>query len=143
MKRAMLIGPIGCGKTTLMQRLKNEKIQYDKTQTLEFSANFIDTPGEYMEHHNMMRYLRTTSTDADIVVLLQSATDRRLIYPAGFCSAFPKPTLGLVTKIDKATADDIEYSLKLLLTAGVKKVIPISSMTGQNIDQVREALKND
>lgn len=31
--------------TTLMQRLKHQQIKYDKTQAIEFSTNFIDTPG--------------------------------------------------------------------------------------------------
>lgn len=129
--------------TTLMQRLKHQQIKYDKTQAIEFSTNFIDTPGEYMEHHNIMRYLRTTAVDADIVVLLQSATDRRLVYPAGFCSMLTKPTLGLVTKIDQAGDGDIEYFRKLLLSAGVKKVIPISAIDGTNINEVRTALEEN
>lgn len=142
MKRTMLIGSIGCGKTTLMQRLENEQIKYNKTQAVEFYANFIDTPGEYLEHHEMENQLRVTSADADIIVLLQSATDRRLVYPAGFCTMFNKPTLGLITKIDQAPDQSaIEYSKKLLLSAGVKQVIPISSITGENIDQVRKALE--
>lgn len=141
MKRAMLIGPIGCGKTTLMQRLKSEQIKYNKTQTIEFSADFIDTPGEYLEHHNMESRLRVTSIDADIVVLLQSATDRRLVFPTGICTMFSKPTLGLITKIDQAVAADIEYSKKMLLNAGVKKIIPISAISGKNIDKVQQALK--
>ena len=46
MKRAMLVGAIGCGKTTLTQRLKAQELKYNKTQAIEFSANIIDTPGE-------------------------------------------------------------------------------------------------
>lgn len=142
MKRAMFIGPIGCGKTTLMQRLKNETLKYDKTQVIEFSDNFIDTPGEYMEHHQMVNRLTTTGTDADIIVLLQSVVDRRLVYPAGYCSAFNKPCVGLVTKLDLDDKPaDIEYSKKVLLSAGVKKVIAISAVSGKNIDKVHELLR--
>ena len=119
MKRTMFIGAIACGKTTLTQRLENQQIKYNKTQAIEFSSNIIDTPGEYMEHHNMMSTLRVTSMDADIVVLLQSAVDKRLVFPAGFCSMFSKPTLGVVTKIDLVKDPaDIEYSKNLLLSAG-------------------------
>ena len=100
MKRTMFIGAIACGKTTLTQRLEHQQIRYNKTQAVEFTSNIIDTPGEYMEHHNMMSTLRVTSMDADIVVLLQSAVDKRLVFPAGFCSMFSKPTIGVITKID-------------------------------------------
>lgn len=142
MKRAMFIGAIGCGKTTLMQRLKNEQIHYNKTQAINFSNNFIDTPGEYMEYHQMAHQLEATSMDADIVVLLQSVTDRRLIYPTGFCSMFAKPTIGVITKIDLDTKPaDIEYSKNTLLNAGVNQVIQVSAVSGQNIDQLQALLK--
>ena len=36
MKRTMFIGAIACGKTTLTQRLENQQIKYNKTQTIEF-----------------------------------------------------------------------------------------------------------
>ncbi|MCG4585027.1 EutP/PduV family microcompartment system protein, partial [Anaerosalibacter bizertensis] len=45
----MLIGETGSGKTTLKQALNNEKIRYKKTQSLEYSRNILDTPGEYIE----------------------------------------------------------------------------------------------
>lgn len=142
MKRTMFIGAISCGKTTLTQRLEKRRIKYNKTQAIEFSQDVIDTPGEYMEHHNMMSTLRSTSMDADIVVLLQSAVDKRLVFPAGFCSMFSKPTVGVITKIDLVKDPaDIEYSKKLLLSAGVKTVIPISAVANTNIDQLEELLK--
>lgn len=142
MKRTMFIGAIGCGKTTLTQRLEKRRIKYNKTQAIEFSQDVIDTPGEYMEHHNMMSTLRSTSMDADIVVLLQSAVDKRLVFPAGFCSMSSKPTVGVITKIDLVKDPaDIEYSKKLLLSAGVKTVIPISAVANTNIDQLEELLK--
>ncbi|MCC4440791.1 EutP/PduV family microcompartment system protein [Limosilactobacillus reuteri] len=142
MKRTMLIGAIGSGKTTLIQRLTNEKLKYNKTQSIEYSPDFIDTPGEYIEHHNMESSLRVISMNADIIVLLQSAIDKRLVFPVGFCTMFNKPALGLITKIDQVkNSDDIKYSKNLLLRAGVDKVIPISSVTGENIEKVQLALK--
>lgn len=138
----MFIGAVGCGKTTLMQRLKAEKIKYDKTQAVEFSANFIDTPGEYIEHHQMENTLRQTSLQADIVVLLQSVTDRRLVYPQGFCTMFSKPTIGVITKIDlDRKPADLKFSRHLLLSAGVDKIIALSAVSGENIDQLQHLLE--
>ena len=72
-----------------------------------------------------------------LYVLLQSAVDKRLVFPAGFCSMFSKPTLGVVTKIDLVKDPaDIEYSKNLLLSAGVKKVIPVSAVENINIDKL-------
>ena len=50
---------------------------------------------------------------------------------------FSKPTLGVVTKIDLVKDPaDIEYSKNLLLSAGVKKVIPVSAVENINIDKL-------
>ena len=48
--KIMLIGASGAGKTTLIQRLQDMEIKYDKTQAIEYIGNFIDTPGEYMQN---------------------------------------------------------------------------------------------
>ena len=50
--KIMLIGPSAAGKTTLIQRLIDEEIKYDKTQAVEYIGNFIDTPGEYMQQRD-------------------------------------------------------------------------------------------
>lgn len=42
--KIMLIGPSAAGKTTLIQRLIDKEIKYDKTQTVEYVGNYIDTP---------------------------------------------------------------------------------------------------
>ena len=47
MKKIILIGRSECGKTTLTQALKGEKIHYHKTQYVNRFDVIIDTPGEY------------------------------------------------------------------------------------------------
>ena len=47
MKRIILMGAIGCGKTTLCQALQGKELIYDKTQAVEFHTEMIDTPGVY------------------------------------------------------------------------------------------------
>ena len=49
MKKIVLIGKSGCGKTTLCQRIFKEELEYKKTQSVEVvGGSAIDTPGEYM-----------------------------------------------------------------------------------------------
>ena len=45
MKRLLLIGRSGCGKTTLTQALRGEKTHYKKTQGLVFEDFVIDRAG--------------------------------------------------------------------------------------------------
>ena len=47
MKKIVLMGRSECGKTTLTQALKGEKIHYHKTQYVNHFDVIIDTPGEY------------------------------------------------------------------------------------------------
>ena len=49
MKKIILIGRSECGKTTLTQALKGEKIHYHKTQYVNRFDVIIDTPGEYQK----------------------------------------------------------------------------------------------
>ena len=69
--KIMLIGPSAAGKTTLIQRLIDEEIKYDKTQAVEYIGNFIDTPGEYMQQRGYWGSLTITSHDADIILLIK------------------------------------------------------------------------
>lgn len=141
MRRAMFIGPIGCGKTTLIQKLNNAEIHYNKTQTVEFYDNAIDTPGEYIEHRSMYSNLITTAMSADIILILQSAIDSRIILPTGFRSIFnDKETIGIVTKTDIADENQIQLVEKRLLDTGVSKIFKVSSYTDSNIDDIIEYL---
>jgi len=54
MKKTMLIGRTGCGKTTLTQKLMDEEVKYKKTQAVTYKSKIIDTPGEYVENKMYM-----------------------------------------------------------------------------------------
>ena len=43
MKKTMLIGRTGCGKTTLTQKLMDEEVKYKKTQAVSYKNKIIDT----------------------------------------------------------------------------------------------------
>ena len=49
MKKIILMGRSECGKTSLTQALRGEKITYHKTQYINNFDVIIDTPGEYAE----------------------------------------------------------------------------------------------
>ena len=53
MKRLILIGRSEAGKSTLISALKNEKIEYHKTQYVDYEDFIIDTPGEYSENASL------------------------------------------------------------------------------------------
>lgn len=95
----MFIGAIGCGKTSFIQKLNELQMTYNKTQTIEFYNNVIDTPGEYVEHRAMYSNLMTTAIEADVIVLMQSATDPRIVLPTGFSTTLRKRLASLQKQI--------------------------------------------
>lgn len=136
----MLVGAIGCGKTTFRQRLQNREIVYSKTQTTNFDPDVIDTPGEYLEYSHFNRALLLASYEADLVVLLESSTALESKFRPGFAMLFPKPVLGLVTKVDIADAPGIVRAKSMLELAGVFEHFEISSLTGDGFDVLRPRL---
>jgi ethanolamine utilization protein EutP (predicted NTPase) len=57
MKKIILMGRSGAGKTTLTQALQGEKITYKKTQYINHYDVIIDTPGEYLQTGTLGRAL--------------------------------------------------------------------------------------
>ena len=135
--KIMLIGPSAAGKTTLIQRLIDKKIKYDKTQTVEYVGNFIDTPGEYMQQRGYWGSLTITSHDADIICLVQDSTSEDCWFSGGLTSKFEKPVIGILTKIDSEQSNQKQGRAYLEL-AGCSSIFPVSSYTGEGIDILSE-----
>ncbi|AEV95611.1 EutP/PduV family microcompartment system protein [Pediococcus claussenii] len=143
MRRPMFIGPIGCGKTTLLQRMNNIEIHYNKTQSVEYYDNVIDTPGEYIEHRRMYTNIATTAMDAGIIVILQSISDPRLIFPEAFSTMFGRPVIGVITKMDLAKSNtEVEVIEKRLRSAGVKKIFKVSALNNEGVTDFKDFLDN-
>ena len=136
-KRIILIGRSGAGKTTLCQRINHEDLVYHKTQTVQvINQTMIDTPGEYLERRYFRGALMVTSTDADVVILVQDATEEGTMFPPAYNSQFAKPTLGVVTKCDIATPKQVENAKEYLRIAGAKELFVTSSVSGEGVDDL-------
>lgn len=142
MKKIMMIGRTGCGKTTLTQVLQNQEISYKKTQAIEFFNNAIDTPGEYIENRRFYNALIVSAADCDIIALLQASIDEQCIFPPGFASIFVKPVIGIVTKTDLCNDEkDIEKAETFLKEAGVEKIYKISSLNNEGTEDISKLLE--
>lgn len=140
-KRAILIGRSAAGKTSLCQRISNEELRYHKTQTVQLvNQSMIDTPGEYLERRYFRGALMVTATDADIIVLVQDATEDGTMFPPAYSSSFAKPTVGVVTKQDLATPQQVEYAKNYLKMAGAKEIFVVSNVTGDGVAALVEHL---
>lgn len=138
MKRLLLIGRSGCGKTTLAQALRGERVTYRKTQSVAYGDLLIDTPGEYLENHNLGCALALYAYEADVVGLLLAADDEYSLYPPNITCLVNREVVGIVTKIDKADPARAEHWLRL---AGCRRVYPVNSHTGEGVEALVSYLK--
>lgn len=136
MKRVLLVGSVGCGKTTLLQRLEGVELSYAKTETIHSRGTAVDTPGEYLELPWYKHALRSASFDVDLVVMLASATVGEAKFPPGFTTFFMPPAIGVVTKTDLADPKQISQAGAYLRLAGVSEVFEVSSVTGEGINEL-------
>lgn len=138
MKKTLLVGRHGVGKTTLKQVLRGESIHYVKTQYMDYGDWLWDSPGEYAEVHGLGAALAIYSYEAEIVALLISADDDYSLFPPNITCMVNREVIGIVTKIDKATPERASAWLKL---SGCKKIFPIDSHTGRGVDELKAYLR--
>ncbi|BDR65111.1 ethanolamine utilization protein EutP [Clostridium tetani] len=142
MKKIMLIGTIGAGKTTLAQALKNELIEYKKTQAIEFDNYIIDTPGEYIENKVYYNALISTAVDADVIALVHDSTKENNSFPPGFGNMFNKEVIGICTKTDLCQKEEnLKISKEYLSSAGAHNIFCISAANNIGIEELKEYLE--
>ena len=140
-KRVILIGRSAAGKTTLCQCINHEDLVYHKTQTVQVvNQTMIDTQGEYLQGMYFRGALMVTAVEADIILFVQDATEDTTWFPPSYNTQFAKPALGVITKADLATQEQIETAKKFLTIAGAAKIFVTSSVTGEGVDELLKYL---
>lgn len=142
MKKIIFVGRTECGKTTLKQALRGEKIHYHKTQYVNHYDVIIDTPGEYAETKTLGAALAMYTFEADVVGLLISACEPYSLYPPAVTPVANRPVIGIVTQCERegANADRAEEWLRI---AGCETVFRVDSKTGDGVWQILDYLKED
>ena len=135
MKKILLIGRSGCGKTTLTQAFLGETIHYRKTQSMAYSDLVIDSPGEYAQEKNLAAALALYSYEADVVGLLLSATEPFSLYSPCITNLVNREVIGIVTKIDKEAANP-DRAERWLRLAGCQTVYRVSAVNNIGISDI-------
>ena len=138
MKKTLLVGRHGVGKTTLKQALLGEEIRYEKTQYMLYGDWLIDSPGEYAEVHGLGAALAIYSYEADVVALLISADDDYSLFPPACASMINRDVIGVVTKTTKENSEKAENWLRL---AGCERIFLIDSHTGDGVETLKAYLR--
>lgn len=134
-KRLMVAGPTRAGKSTLLRALGLID-DVNKTQMVVHGDDFIDTPGELLNHLYLYRSLLQNANKAGLVLFLADPTQESR-YPPKFNTAIRGEVLGVVTKIDIATEPMIARAKRALAVAGAKEVVLVSSVTGEGILELK------
>lgn len=142
MKKIMLFGRVGAGKTTLTQALRGETIHYNKTQYVNYHEKIIDTPGEYTERRETGGALALYAYEADVVGLVLSANEPYSIFSPCLTSMVNREAIGIVTGIDKPDAN-VERVTRWLKLAGCKKIFPVSAITGEGVKELMNFLNDE
>jgi ethanolamine utilization protein EutP len=139
--RAMLIGAIGAGKSTLTNALLGVDVDAFKTQTLIYYEWIVDTPGEYTENPMFYKNIMATALEVTHVFYLQDATSRKMIFPPGFSMGINKIPIGVITKSDHPEAD-IAHSLEMIRSVILYGPIVItSSLEGIGIEHLKKLVQ--
>lgn len=145
MKKIMMIGKIGCGKTTLSQRLLGEDIHYQKTQAIQVVGDdIVDTPGEYLELKQYYNALTVTAVDTDVILLLFSATDEQNAFSPRMSSMFGgKPIIGVITKMDICKNSElVESGREILMMAGAWEIVEVGFGDDAGIDRLLDRIEH-
>ena len=132
MRKIILMGRSGCGKTTLTQAIRGQELAYHKTQYVNYHDAVIDTPGEYAENRQLACALALYTYEADLVGLLLSAAEPYSLYAPNVTSQATREVIGIVTQIDRPDADP-QRAERWLRLAGCKKVFFVSAATGEGL----------
>jgi len=135
--RAMLIGSIGAGKSTLTNALLGVDVDAFKTQTLIYYDWIVDTPGEYTENPMFYKSIMATALEVTHVFYLQDATSEKMIFPPGFSMGITKLPIGVITKSDHPKAN-IGRSIDMIRSVMIHGPIVItSSVEGIGIEHLK------
>lgn len=144
MKKIMFIGSVGCGKTTLCQRITGEELSYNKTQAVEFYPQMIDTPGELIQHRRFYNALQMMAVETDVIGLVSDVTEEEQIFSPNFAQNLMKPCIGIITKIDlcdeKEKLKEAEQRLRL---AGVDVIFHVSAVENDGIAALTNYLNGE
>lgn len=142
MRKLILMGRSGAGKTTLTQALRGEEIHYYKTQDVHHYDSVIDTPGEYAQSHRLGKALALYTYEADVVGILVASNEPYSLFPPNVTAQANRECIGIVTKIDQPNAN-VPQADRWLEIAGCKKIFHVNSVDGTGVPEILDYLGLD
>lgn len=138
-KKLILMGRSESGKTTLTQALMDRRVEYHKTQYVNYYDGIIDTPGEYTQNARLGHALAVYTYEADVVGLLCAATEPYCLFPPNITCQCNRDVIGIVTKIDDPRGNP-KRAERWLRLCGCKKIFFVNSTAKEGTADILEYL---
>jgi GTP-binding protein Era len=157
-----IVGKPNVGKSTLMNQMVGERLSIitAKAQTTRhrimgminggnYQIVYSDTPGilkpQYELHKSMMRFVKDSLEDADVVLFVTELNDS--YSPEDESLALLKrteaPILLLINKVDQAKGNEVVQKIQEWEASGIAtEIIPVSALQGLNVGKVFDAIIN-
>jgi GTPase len=158
---AAIVGRPNVGKSTLLNRILGEKVaivtpkpQTTRTRLLgivnrdDAQLVLVDTPGIHRPRGRLNDFMLRTALaaigDVDLVLALAEASrrhpDDQLVLEA--LRSSPRPKLLAVNKIDQVRDKETLIPIldELAKLASFEEIVPISALTGENVDRLVDLL---
>lgn len=159
-----VIGRSNVGKSTLLNRILGEKLTIisDKPQTTRnkiqliytdenMQAIFLDTPGIQTPKNKLGDYMlkvsMSTLNEVDVITYIVDTTeeigklDSEIIKKLKLVNT---KIILLINKTDKISSDNVNEIVEMYSKVGIfEEIIPISALTGDNLERYLTSLKNN
>lgn len=139
MKKTMLVGETGAGKSGLIRALSGGAARCGRALAVEHIGGFINTPGEFLENRRFYSAIITAAADCEALLLLQDSTRRTSLFPPQFAAMFNRKVIGVISKIDSPSSRP-ELAERFLHSAGARKIVRVSAETGEGIEELKTLL---
>lgn len=96
----MIVGPKGCGKTSLAKVLEELDGPLRKTQDMIYGPKTIDVPASFIENAWMYKHVIAAAQDASHVLIMVDQSRCPEVYSPGFAKIFRCPVTGVISKCD-------------------------------------------
>ena len=133
-RKIILMGRSRVGKTTLLQAMHNEVIEYKKTQEIIVHDDAIDTPGEYLENASLASAIALYSYEADVIGILMAADEPYSLYPPNCTGHVNREVIGIITKSHSDCGT--ERAHRWLTLTGCKTIFEVDSVTGEGVENI-------